>query len=444
MTQKKSSEEKSTYGFSHEVQRKIVSMLLFDAYGFVQNMEVIDPGFFDNPALGDMVKIFKRFFEKYDRVPDVDEFLEEFGVHLGKNLRLPEAEYYEVAKEVLERGKDENFDYVKDIVIDFARYQAVKKAIIASVDLLQKKKDYEGILTKVQEALLIGEGSADLGTDYFKELEARLIARRSGATRHDTAIKTWIPSLDTLLGGGWGRGELAVVMGATKRGKTIMAANCIKGALYEGLQAIHYGFEGSERRTQVIYDSMLSGVPKEELKENEERVREAVNTFQKEFGGHLIIKHYPADSCSVRTIEGNLQKLKFMEGFEPSLVVVDYLGLMKPIMVEGEEGRYSSYGQIVKQLLSLAQRNEFAVILLHQSTRASFKKKVVDKDDSADSVEPMRDADVILTLNQDENEEKAGEMRIFSAGGREVADRIIIPLKIDKSRCQISEPGEGV
>jgi len=61
---------------------------------------------------------------------------------------------------------------------------------------------------------------------------------------------------------------------------------------------------------------------------------------------------------------------------------------------------------------------------------------------SGDSIEPMRDADLILTLNQEEKEsEKDGwqEMDYFLAGGREMKDRKRITLFIDKSICVITD-----
>jgi len=160
----------------------------------------------------------------------------------------------------------------------------------------------------------------------------------------------------------------------------------------------------------------------------------------------LNVKHYSAQSCSPMAIETHIRKLQLLHNFEPELIIVDYLGLMvsnhKAIASSGD--RYLMYGQITKELLGLAQRGGYAVWLLHQSTRGSKSKKTVDLEDSADSIEPMRDADLILTLNQVEEEQNTDsgsitKIRIFVAGGREVADRVGVDVAIDKKYCRIEE-----
>ena len=132
--------------------------------------------------------------------------------------------------------------------------------------------------------------------------------------------------------------------------------------------------------------------------------------------------------------------------------MIDYLGLMRPadrqIKIEASSGgRYYVLGTITKELLALAHQYNFAIWLLHQSTRASRTKKLVDLQHSGDSIEPMRDADLIITLNQtDEEAKKEGlqEMIFFVAGGREVQDRVTLTLYIDKSLCWLTDTKEAV
>ena len=223
------------------------------------------------------------------------------------------------------------------------------------------------------------------------------------------------------------------------------------GALENYKNVLHVAMEGDQDRTQVLYDASISGVPKEQLRDREEDVRKAVDTFTNKSSqiGKLVVKHYPAQGCSAMTIDALMQTLSFTSGFKPDLLIVDYLGLMrssdKNLKVElSSGGRYHLLGSITKELLALAQEHKVAIWLLHQTTRGSKSKGQVDLDDSADSIEPMRDADLILTLNQTKDEadpdNNPQKMRIFIAGGREMKDRAEIDVLIDKSMCQIRDP----
>ena len=139
-----------------------------------------------------------------------------------------------------------------------------------------------------------------------------------------------------------------------------------------------------------------------------------------------------------------------LEGFEPDLLIIDYLGLMRNadvnLKVEASSGgKYFLLGQITKEILSISQKYKLSCWLLHQATRKAKEKDKVDLQDSGDSIEPMRDADLILTLNQSEAE--AGvkgwqKMRVFVAGGREVEDRHNVDIVINKATCQIVEDSE--
>lgn len=437
------------YDFSEGIQKKIVSMLLFDQIGLIQNMEVIQPEFFDNPVLQGMVEVLFGFFERYKRQPTLDEFLEEVTTWMSRK-KIPASEWADILEEVVMLGDEGNFDYVKDKSVDFARFQAVRDAVIKGAKLLQSKKDYSSIVGMVKEAMAIGENRGDLGTFYFETTEERLKKRREGNMRRDLAIPTGIGKLDRDLGGGIAPGELGVFMSPMKRGKTMTIVCFSVGALADHKNVLHIGMEGDEDRTQVLYDASISGVPKEQLRDREEEVREAVDRFmnQSTMVGKLVVQHYPAQFCSAMTIEALMQSQKFTRGFQPDLVIVDYLGLMrsanKNMKIEASSGgRYHLLGAITKELLALAQEYRVAIWLLHQTTRGSKSKTLVDLDDSGDSIEPMRDADLILTLNQtkdeadpDINPQKA---RIFLPGGREMKDRVTIDVMIDKSICRVYE-----
>lgn len=430
--------------FSDSIQKKIAAMLLSDKASFQDNADIIRPEMFDNPAVSDVVALVYAFHMKYHRLPEVDELTTEFELFLQTKKNIPVDEHLTVYGEVIDLIGETDFSYVKDKVVEFARYQAIRAAIADSADIVRKKKNYAEILEKIRSALSIGDSSKDLGALYFEELEQRLERRRNGITRAELAIRTGIDSFDNILGGGLGPGELGIIMGPMKRGKTILSVNMGAGATVDGHNVAHYVMESSEERILSSYDSHISGVTKSNLKANEEVVREYVqNWHSNPNNGRLVIKHMPSQTCSALVIENHLARMKARENFVPKLIIIDYLGLMvgneKWALKTGD--RYFLLGQICKELLSLAQRHEVSIWLLHQSRRSTRSRKVIDMDDSADSIEPMRDADMIVTLNQTKAEEADSIMRIFLAGGREARDRRTAKVRFNKELCRVVDLG---
>jgi len=148
--------EADAYGYSAEIQKKIVAMVLFDDRDFSQTCKIIRPGYFENPILQDLVLIMLNYMKKYGKLMPDDVFIQEVSDFLAKKKpKDPNRDdlYWNVVESVMALGVEGDFDYVHDRVLDFAKYQATKKAIIDSVDLLQKKQDYPEIRRRITEAI---------------------------------------------------------------------------------------------------------------------------------------------------------------------------------------------------------------------------------------------------------------------------------------------------
>ena len=108
-------------------------------------------------------------------MPTKGEFLEELDSLLSKNERLPSNEYLDVAEEVLKLGEEGNFDYIRDKLIEFTRFQAMKQAIALSAKKLEKR-DYEGIAKLFKDANNLGNNNgqlkclADIKAEHIKWL----------------------------------------------------------------------------------------------------------------------------------------------------------------------------------------------------------------------------------------------------------------------------------
>lgn len=443
------SDDIETHIFTAPIQKKIFAMLLFDADAFPLNAEAVKSEYFDNVVLKDFIDIIRGYYKKYNKVPTKDEFREEVILLLGKNEKLPEDEYIGVMSEVFELGEEGDFDWVRDQVVDFARSQAVKMAVLVGIKTSLKKGDYGGFINSFQKAASIGETGEDLGTFIYKDKETlrqRLDDREKKYDRSIRGIPTGLATIDSHLNGGICPQEVGAIMGPLKRGKTTVAANFTKGALNKGIDVVHYSFESNIYSTQETYDSMISGVPRRELMNRRDEVEAGYKDFfDRPRIGQLLIKHFPASSSTAWTIESHLYKLKSL-GINPKLLILDYVSLMRPIdktAIGRDNTRYETIGQIIKEVISLAQRKNMAIWLLCQSKGGAKTKYAkggrIGTDDTADSQEIPRHVDIFLSLNQTSDEIKNKKMAIYAAGGRSVEDDWEVVVEYDKNKAQIWE-----
>ncbi len=175
---KKANEEKpkeEAMPFTSAIQMKIFATLLFDKKA-LEDIHNLKSRYFECPILRDMTNIIINFFKKYSKMPEEDEFSEEF-VNLienkEKHLPAPKKEYLDTFDEILSL-KNTHLKYSKDLFLKFIRFQAFKEAIMESGQKLLGRFDFEGIVKKVNEAASTGSDEGALRA--LSEIEAKDVA----------------------------------------------------------------------------------------------------------------------------------------------------------------------------------------------------------------------------------------------------------------------------
>ncbi|MBW1862316.1 MAG: AAA family ATPase [Deltaproteobacteria bacterium] len=359
----------TTYEYSADMQRKIVAMFLFEEKAFSNNLEIIKPKFFDNPALEDIVSIIIEFFKRYKRIPTPNEFLDELDAFLSLDKRKSN-EYLEIALDVLEIGNREadNFDYVRDKARDFARYQAVKSAIRESASILEKKKDYEGIVSMVKEACSIGE-------EKKHKVEDISAFMNRGLRERDIFIKNFVE-----------RHALTILAGEQKVGKSVLTINLML-SLAMGMDFL--GFEPPmARRVLYIQQEISEWAMKSRL---EKMLENPTEGFLKNFlkitttGDPLKI----TDSRHRREIFDRIKES------EPDLVVFDPLSTFH----NKSENDAKEMTSVLDHFFELIKEFNIGILLVHHHGKASAVEKSGDHMPRGSSVLGDR-ADAIINVKR--------------------------------------------
>jgi len=160
--------------FSEDIKRQIVAMLLFDKEAWPAAGRMVKPEYFENHVLSDSVRLISKFYERYQRRPSEDEFLQELTTFL-ENSKVPKPPevYMEQVEDILTKGYTSDFAYVRDQVAEFARYQATKNAILKSIGHLQKGQDFDAIKAEINSAVSIGTSAGDLDVVDLADVERK-------------------------------------------------------------------------------------------------------------------------------------------------------------------------------------------------------------------------------------------------------------------------------
>lgn len=424
------------YEFDTAFQTKIAAMVCRDPR-FVQRTDgLVEPAYFENQAEAQLVNLALEYYRKYKRIPaDTNIFKQciREAVTTGK-LRTADVATMIPAMTRLWSEDISDRDFVVDEVANFARYQALVQAFTESVGKLDLR-DFKSIEKKISKALATGAHHDSLAYDLKKEIESRTSERKDivAGTRAPAGITTGYPALDECLyHGGWGRGELAVLMGGAKAGKTGNLMQFGINAATAGKNVLYFTLEVSAKILGARADANISNTAFKDLKSNIIAVHDKVKKWADK-AGQFIVHERPSGTCTVSDIRRLIERYKAL-GILFDLVIVDYADIMAPERYTDSITENSK--SVYVALRGLCQEENLAGLTATQTNREGFKAAVAKAEHVAEDFNKIRIADVIISINASEEEVKEGTARLYFAAMRNSAAGFSLRVTQDREKMQ--------
>lgn len=424
------------YEFDADFQQKIVALQLRDT-PFAQLTDgLIKPEFFENAAHAALVSVANHYFEKYKKAPGDTTVLASLMKDAIRERRLP-IELAKMAAAVIPalfKTDVSDREYVADQCATFARHQAVSKAILDSVEFVEKR-DFDSIGKIVRKALDTGISVAGGAYDYAKMLKARTQDRkdRAAGIRPPTGITTGYDVLDGYLyHKGWGRRELAVLMGGAKAGKSMGLLSFGVNAIAAGYRTLYITLEVSANILAERLDANVADRAMFELGDHVFDVEEKVQAFMAK-AAPFIIHEYPTGTMRPSDLRRLIEHYK-SQGITFDLVIVDYADLMAPEKVTDNIQENSK--SVYINLRGMAMQEGFAMLTATQTNREGAKKAVATMTDIADDFNKVRIADVVISINKTEEERTINQMRLYFAASRNQRSGFTVRVEQDIDRAK--------
>lgn len=422
--------ESGIYKFTPQVQLKILAVLWRDELSFNTYKETIRPKYFQKSTHIDLCRILFDYHDKYGVPPTKDVLIEEVTRLCDKTRSKQKLkdDYLECIEQ-MSSVTLYDIDYLKDKILSFGKRQALVDSILESAEILEKQSDtqYSKIEKLVKDALLVGEGINDLGTDIYEGIEERFVSYLNDEDVIER-IPTGMEMLDACISGGVGRTEMFCVVAPPGRGKTTFLVSAGASALENGYDVLHISLENNEKQILRNYDLRLLKKDMDYIKDNVDKSIQAMFNIKKYRRGRLKIKKYPTKSATVNTIRGLLDKLKSVEGFTPDMLIVDYGMLLKPTV--NYKDKRTAIESVYEDLRAVADDYNLAVWTAAQGNRGALSKKIVTMNDLAECFAIGNVCDGLVSMCQTSKEKSQGDMRLFLAKIRDNEDGFILKGKI--------------
>jgi hypothetical protein len=389
-----------TLKFERPFRLKIISLLLDSIWLSKYGLSIIKPEYFDMADEDAVVKAILDHRGLYGYAPlDCDDLIALAGVDNAPLI-------YKVF-ELHDTGDN---TVASDLILEYAKQQAVKLAILEGVDDIAKG-DLTSPIARMREALTVGDSLLSPGLDPIQDVDKWLYD-------YDTdRVRTGLYHVDMVLEGGLGVPELGLVLGPPNRGKSMALINIGFGAagLGSGKNVVHVTHEMKPEQVSRRYAARMtfrfpgSG---DNLAEYETELMEAARKLMpgkiRTIGG--------ARKMTTTEWEANMDRL-VAEDFNIGLIIDDYLDLMEP------PKHYSELRFELKALYewarSMSEKYNCPVWSATQGNRESLSKEIIGMAQIAEDIGKANIADVIIALCQTYQEEQADQCRLYMAKVRD-------------------------
>ena len=398
--------------YNEDLQKLFLEFCATDPELFVRVKNIVKVEYFSR-KLANVVKFMQEHSEQYNSLPTTEQIQATCGVELKK-------------VDIDERHKNWFFDEFET----FCRHKALELAIIQSADLLEKG-DYGQVEDKIKHAVRIGL-TKDLGTDYFIDPKARLLALKD----NNGTVSTGWSALDQKLYGGFNKGELNIFAGQSGAGKSLFLQNIALNWTNVGMNVIYFTFELSEELSSMRVDSMSTGVASNEIFKKIDDIDLMVR-MQGQKSGKFQLK-YMSSGATVNDLRSYLKEYEVQTGVKPDCICVDYLDLLMPISKRvSPSDLFIKDKYVSEELRNLAVEQQIVLATASQLNRASVEETEFDHSHIAGGLSKIQTADNVIGIQTSRAMRERGRyliqlMKTRSSGG--VGTKINLAFNIDTLR----------
>lgn len=362
--------------YTKDIEDLFINFMVSKPDLFVRCKGILKSNYFDDKQNRDTIAFVENYSTDFTNIPS----LEQIKAVTGKDIYLMQVEAEKHDQWFLREFER------------FCRHKALKDAILASPDLLDKGR-YGEVEATIKAAVQIALVK-DLGTDYYANPKERLEAIRQGKGQVSTGWKT----VDDKLYGGLNRGEITIFAGQSGAGKSLFLQNMAVSWAQAGLNVVYLSLELSEKLCAMRIDAMHTGYETREVMKNIDDVHMKIRASQQKTQGMLRIKQLP-NGCTANDIRAYIKEYEIHIGRKVDAILVDYLDLMFPMSKKiSAENLFVKDKYVTEELRNLAVELDILCVSASQLNRGSYEEIEFDPSHIAGGISKVNTADNVIGI----------------------------------------------
>jgi len=388
---------KSIAEYGPDFQNRIVASLLIDKDFLINVFDDLDINDFNNDSHKWIISEIIKYYKIYHTTPSIEALKVELKKIPNDVLKIS---IKEKLRELYILSEEGDLTFFQNEFQDFIVNEGIKRALLKSVDLL-KAGDYDSIKGLIKDAIQKGEPK-NIGHDYKLDIETRY----RGDSRNPIPFP-WT-AFNNITQGGYGEGDLVLIFGNPKGGKSWVTIAMACEALKLGYNIVFYALELGETYVGKRFDACLTGIPVDKVDNHRDKVEEILAKIP----GKLVIKEYPPKRASLGTIESHIGQLDF----EPDAIFIDYLDLLSNRKSRSE--RKDDIDDVYTDAKGLAKELKKPIISPSQANRSGADKAILESTHIAGSFDKIMIGDIVISLSRGRIDRLEGTGRWHFMGNR--------------------------
>lgn len=257
--------------------------------------------------------------------------------------------------------------------------------VLKSIDMVRGIEDVnydnvQEVASKLRNlfnnVMLVDDDDDDLGADFDDpESHKQRLSKN--------AIQTGWSSMDNILGGGWSKSTLNVLMGETNVGKSMWLHNIAVNAANAGTNVLVITLEMATPKVMKRVGSMRLKINIDEYDEKSKDsvfMKQRINNLKSQSTvgdifdsqpGKIFVKKYNTSDCTVTDIDNYIKKFEEVKRLKVGMIIVDYINIMS--IEKGNEFvnmLYLKGKHLAEGLRRIADKYNVAVITATQVDKA--------------------------------------------------------------------------
>jgi len=346
-------------------------------------------------------KIIKTLVNKYHRKPTYTAIMNA----VQKIDNINESAFNEVKEDLsdIQSNYDEelDFEWLMDETEQFCKDKAMENAIFSSVSIYEdKEKPNTKIEELIRDALSISFKN-NIGINYFKDDDIK--RRYESMTSVKKKFKSHLSEFNLVCGGGIEPKALSLLVGDTHSGKTMSMVSLGASYVRNGYNVLYVTLEMSEEKISQLFDANFIDMEINDIPSlTYDNFHSSVKSSWQDGHGDLFIREFPTAGAGTNDIRNLCNELKIKEGFEPDILIVDYVNLMRSDRYSNADS-YTMIKSIAEELRGLMVDMGYAGLTATQLNRGGADSANPTMRDTAESYGLPATVDLLVAMYTNED-----------------------------------------